>query len=137
MKVFKICIISSLLAMIISIFAFWRHIDINIASICPVFLIFLSLLQIVTFISSAKSAENGESETAYSPQNDLSTKEYALLFRTHAIVKILLLPILVLLSIFFSSVVKVIFSIAFYIVSFALAKLVFKYIKRKDRNENC
>ena len=132
MKAFKIYMALSTLTVIVSVFAFWKFIIVNIASICPLFLIFLSLLQAITFISSAKSAENGGSETAYSPQNELSRTEYALLFRTHGTLKISLLPILLCFSIFFSSVIKVIFSIIFYIASFALAKIIFEHTRKKD-----
>ena len=125
MKAFKLYMALSTLAAIISIFAFQKFININIASICPLFLVFLSLLQIMTFLSSAKSAESCESETSYSEHNELTRNEQAALFRVHGLTKIAILPILSVFAIFFPSVYKIILPIVIYVASFLLAKLFF------------
>ena len=125
MKAFKIYMAFSTLAAIISVFASWKFINVNIASICPLFLVFLSILQIMTFISSAKSAESGESETSYSAHNELTRNEQAALFRIHGLTKIAILPILSVFAIFFPSVYKIILPIVIYVASFLLARLFF------------
>ena len=125
MKAFKLYMALSTLATIISGFIFWKFINVNIASICPLFLVFLSLLQIMTFVSSTKSAESGESETSYSEHNELTQNEQATLFRIHGLTKIAILPILFVFAIFLPTVYKIIFPILIYVASFLLAKLVF------------
>ena len=125
MKAFKLYMALSTLAVIVSVFAFWKFIIVNITSICPLFLIFLSLLQAMTFISSANSAKNDENETSYSNNNTLTNKEYYTLFRIHGLTKIAIIPILVVFTIFFSSVLKIIVPIVVYIASFLLARIIF------------
>ena len=125
MKAFKLYMALSTLAVIISVFVFWKFININIASFCPLFLIFLSLLQIMTFLSSAKSAESCESETSYSEHNELTRNEQATLFRVHGLTKIAILPILSVFAIFLPSVYKIIFPVVIYVASFLFAKWIF------------
>lgn len=132
MKAFKTYMALSTLALIISVIAFWKSININAASICPLFLAFLSLLQIMTFISSANSADEGETETAYSDQNGLTRIEQSDLFRIHGLTKIALLPLLALFAVFFSSVYKIILPIVIYIVSFLVARWIF--IKKRNNH---
>ena len=124
MKLFKIYMMASTLVVLASTVVFWKFISVNVASICPLFLVFLSLLQAMTFISSAKSAENGESETAYSAHNELTRDEQAALFRVHGLTKIAVLPMLLIFAIFFQSVYKIILPIVIYVASFLLARLV-------------
>ena len=125
MKVFKLYMARSTLTVIVSILVFWKLSIVNVASICPLFLIFLSLLQAMTFISSANSAKNDENETSYSTNNTLTNKEYYTLFRTHGFTKIAIIPILVVFTVFFSSVLKIIVPIVVYIASFLLARIIF------------
>ena len=113
------------MTVIVSILVFWKLSIVNVASICPLFLIFLSLLQAMTFISSANSAKNDENETSYSTNNTLTNKEYYTLFRTHGFTKIAIIPILVVFTVFFSSVLKIIVPIVVYIASFLLARIIF------------
>ena len=133
MKAFKLYMALSTLTVIISGFAFWKFIIINVSSICPLFLIFLSLLQTMTFISSANSANNGESETSYSTTNTLANKEYYTLFRIHGFTKIAIIPILVVFTIFFSSVLKIIIPIVIYIASFLLARCCFLKVEHRKK----
>lgn len=133
MKAFKIYMALSTLTVIVLAFAFWKFIIVNIASICPLFLIFLSLLQAMTFISSANSAKNDENETSYSTNNTLTNKEYYTLFRIHGFTKIAIIPILLVFTIFFSSVLKIIISIAVYIASFLLARYYFLKIEHRKK----
>ena len=132
MKAFKTYMATSSLAIIIAAIAFWKFININAASICPLFLAFLSLLQIMTFISSANSADEGETETAFLDQNGLTRIEQSVLFRIHGLTKIAILPSLVVFSIFFSPVYKIIIPIATYIASFLVARWIF--IKKRDNH---
>ena len=133
MKAFKLYMALSTLTVIVSGFAFWKFIIINVSSICPLFLIFLSLLQTMTFISSANSANNGESETSYSTTNTLSNKEYYTLFRIHGFTKIAIIPILLVFTIFFSSVLKIIIPIVIYIASFLLARCCFLEVEHRKK----
>lgn len=133
MKTFKIYMALSTLAVIVSVFAFWKFIIVNIASICPLFLIFLSLLQAMTFISSANAANNGENETSYSAGNSLKNNEYYTLFRIHGFTKIAIIPILLVFTIFFLSVLKIIIPIVIYIASFLLARCCFLKVEHQKK----
>ena len=133
MKAFKIYMALSTFTVIVLVFAFWKFIIVNIASICPLFLIFLSLLQAMTFISSVNSANNGESETSYSTSNTLTNKEYNTLFCIHGFTKIAIIPIMLVFTIFFSSALKIIIPIAVYIASFLFARYYFLKIEHRKK----
>ena len=108
---------------------------INVASICPIFLVFLSVIQSITFLSSAHSALNGDGETAFSVYNNLSREEYATLFTIHGKAKICALPLYVVFVFFFSTIFKILCPILIYILSFVVSKLVFISIRNKQKKE--
>ncbi len=109
-------------------------IEINIASICPLFLILLSVLQSITFFSSAQSSLNEESETAFSSNDNMSREEYSKLFSIHGKIKLCILPFLAIFIFFFSTILKIVVPVLIYILSFVISKIIFIVIKKHDKN---
>ena len=128
MKTTKVFITIESLILIISVVAFFKFICINMASICPAFLMFLSIMQTLTFISA--SNDSSPYDTAYSVNNTLTNDDYKMLCKMHAMSKITIMPMLALFIFFFSSVWKLIVPIVIYVVSFVIVKLLFTRYKK-------
>ena len=117
--------IVTMLVICASFFLFFNSVVINWASLIPVILVLISFLQAMIFKSYAKGNEE-----------DLSADNtaYSIGMKWHYVCKMIVIPLLLLFVIYFSSVYKVILPILIYALSYMPVKFLVKAEQNKKIN---
>ena len=124
--------IVSHLAILGSLFLFWREISLSPLSLVPLVLIGLSLLQMLLFKEQGE-ADDRLDNTAYSLYEDgLTSADRTRLMELHRIVKLAILPLLAVFCLYFGTIVKIIVPTVIYALSFVAVRVVFLWQKKRS-----